>query len=327
MDVAGDRRRAASRAGRRAARRSPPRGAVRAASSAGRRRSCGSPTAAEDVGEAVVEPRGRQVAVCQRAPAVVAELRDRARRSASSSVVTAPPSPVVTIFRGWKLRQAAQAERAARPPLTPGTERAGRVLDHRQVGQLLQPAGPAEEMDGDDRLRARRDAQPFGVEVHRHGVDVDEHGTEARERDDVRGRREGVGGNEDRVARGEPERLDGEVERRRTRGDREGMGRPAGARAAPPRTPPPRGPCVSMPLSSTPATAASSSAPVSGRASRIRSTSPGTTRSSVRGRRRARPGAPSRAARAPSRRSGSAARRRRSRAGRRRSRRDSRSAA
>ncbi len=72
-------------------------------------------------------------------------------------------------------------------------------------------------------------AQPVGVEVHRHGVDVDEHGTEARERDDVRGRGEGVGGNEDGVARREPERLDGEVERRRARGDREGVGRPAGA--------------------------------------------------------------------------------------------------
>ncbi len=65
------------------------------------------PDGGEDVGEAVVEPgAGRSPSASERQP----WLRNRATAAAirSSSVVTAPPSPVVTIFRGWKLRQAAR---------------------------------------------------------------------------------------------------------------------------------------------------------------------------------------------------------------------------
>ena len=52
---------------------------------------------------------------------------------------------------------AEQPERSARAPAAPRAERAGRVLEQRQVGQLLEPRGPAEEVHGDDRLRARPD--------------------------------------------------------------------------------------------------------------------------------------------------------------------------
>ncbi len=37
---------------------------------------------------------------------VVAQATDRSSASSASSVVTAPPSPVVTILRGWNERQA-----------------------------------------------------------------------------------------------------------------------------------------------------------------------------------------------------------------------------
>ena len=75
----------------------------------------------------------------------------------SSSVVTAPPSPVVTILRGMEAEAAQQAERAARAAAAARAERARGVLDQRQVGKLLDPARAAEEVHGDDRLRARAD--------------------------------------------------------------------------------------------------------------------------------------------------------------------------
>ena len=245
-------------------------------------------------------------------------LRSRRAVSAtrSSSVVTAPPSPVVTILRGWKLRQPISPSEPQARPAAAGAERAGRVLDERQVGQLLEPGRAAEEVHGDDRLRPRPDLDLRRVDVHRHRVDVDEHRPQPGERDDVRRRREGVGGDEHLVARLEPEREHREMERGGSRRDRDRVPHLAGTRQLLLELGHER-PIVSMPLSSTAVTAASSSGPTSGRARRI---GPGTTRSSVPARRRARPAAPSRAAPAPSGRSGSAARRRRSRAARRRSR-------
>ena len=148
--------------------------------------------------------------------------------TSSSSVVIPPPSPVVTIFRGWKLWQATRPSDPHGRPLPPRAERAGRVLDHEQVGQLLHPRGPAEEVHGHDGFRPRPDLDLRRIDVHRHRVDVDEHRPQARERDDVRGRREGVGGDDDLVARLEPEREHGEVERRGAGGDGERVARPAG---------------------------------------------------------------------------------------------------
>ena len=85
------------------------------------------------------------------APAVVAELRAWRRRARSSFVVTAPPSPVVTILRGWKLRQPATPSAAARAAAVARTERAGGVLEQRQVGQLVQRQRPAEEVHAEQR--------------------------------------------------------------------------------------------------------------------------------------------------------------------------------
>ena len=164
---------------------------------------------------------------------------------ASSSVVTAPPSPVVTILRGWKLRQADQAERRRRRGRGARAERAGGVLDHEQVGQLLEPRRPAEEVHRDHGLRPRPDLDLRRVDVHRHRVDVDEHGLQARERDDVRGRRERVGGHEDLVARLEPEREHGQVQRRGAGGDGERVVVPQ-ARASSRSNSATSGPIVSM---------------------------------------------------------------------------------
>src|SRR3954453_5272604 len=92
-----------------------------------------------------------------------------ASANASSFVVTAPPSPVVTIFRGWKLRQPATPRPPhARPrycapsaPAAPAVSRADpprRVLEHRHVlRQLVHAHRPAEEVHAEDQLRARAD--------------------------------------------------------------------------------------------------------------------------------------------------------------------------
>ena len=174
----------------------------------------------------------------------------------SSSVVTAPPSPVVTIFRGWKLRQPSSAERAARAAAPPRAERARRVLDQRQVGQLLDPRRPAEEVHREhDRLRPRPDLDRAGSRFIVIRVDVDEHRPQPGERDDVRGRRERVRGDEHLVAGLQPEREHREVERRRARRDRDrvlGLARPRELAA---RTPRRAGPSSACPLSSTSATA------------------------------------------------------------------------
>ena len=56
----------------------------------------------------------------------------------------------------------------------------GRVLDHRdaEAGELRERRRPAEEVDGEDRLRARRDllGDALGIEVQRDRVDVREDG-------------------------------------------------------------------------------------------------------------------------------------------------------
>src|SRR5207237_1294236 len=73
-------------------------------------------------------------------------------------------------------------EPAARTPSPARTERSGGVLEQLHLGREHAPERlpverPAEEMDGDDRLRSgrRRLTRLRRVEVHRLGVDVDEH--------------------------------------------------------------------------------------------------------------------------------------------------------
>ena len=114
--------------------------------------------------------------------------RRTAAASPSSSVVTAPPSPVVTILRGWKERQPIAPEPPARHPLPARAERPGRVLeqvDLRRDGLLQRrPVERSpEEVHGQHRLRSRRHGlvRVLEVEVERRRVDVDEHGRRARE--------------------------------------------------------------------------------------------------------------------------------------------------
>ena len=115
------------------------------------------------------------------------------------------------------------AEPAAGAAAVAGAERAGGVLDQRQVGQLLEARGPAEQVHRHDRLRPRRDLDLRGVDVVRRRVDVDEDGRGAGERNDVRGRGKRVGGDDHLVARPDPEREHGEVERGGARRDRDGV--------------------------------------------------------------------------------------------------------
>ncbi len=130
---------------------------------------------------------------------------------------------------------AEHAEPAAGAAAVRRAERAGGVLDQRQLRQLLEPRRPAEQVHGEDRLRVRRDAPRgvLGIDVHRHRVDVDEHGPRAHERDDVRGRRERVRGHEHLVARPDPGREHADVQRRGPGRDGDGVLRAGGAREQP----------------------------------------------------------------------------------------------
>ena len=228
-------------------------------------------------------------------------------------------------------REAAEHARARRTACRGSARRARPAASSTRADLRAAPRArrrPAEEVHR--RARPSSAASPprrrGRVEVHRLRIDVDEHRLRAGERDDVRRRRERVRRDEHLVARA----------RSRARAPRDGAPRcPTRRRRACATSHAPRdcasnsatfGPIVSCPLSSTSRRVELGCSPTSGRASRIGSScrSPGTTRSSARGPRRARPSAPSRAPRAPSRRSGSAARRRCSGAAGTRSRRGSR---
>ena len=71
-----------------------------------------------------------------------------------------------------------------------------------EVGQLAERRGPAEQVDGDDRLRPLGHAGTYiaRVEVHRPCVDVDEHRLGAAPRDRLRGRVEREARADDLVA-------------------------------------------------------------------------------------------------------------------------------
>ncbi len=88
-----------------------------------------------------------------------------ARRATSGSATTrAPPSPQVTFFVSWKLRQPGVAERAEGASAPGGGEPLRRVLDHAQaaaageVEEGLHVGRDARVVHGEDRGRAGRDA-------------------------------------------------------------------------------------------------------------------------------------------------------------------------
>ncbi len=109
-----------------------------------------------------------------------------------------------------KEREAAErAEAADRTPLVQGPDCLRRVLDDwharlRRRGQnRIEVRRLAVQMDGDDRLRPRRDGRrhPRRVDVVRDGVDVDEHGRRAEPRHAAGGREERIRAGDDLVAR------------------------------------------------------------------------------------------------------------------------------
>ncbi len=108
------------------------------------------PDGGEDVRHAVVEAGLRHVAGGERAPAVVAEPDDLG----GNSLVARRDRPTLAGRHDLPRMEAqarCQPERAARLAAPAGAERAGGVLDHRQVRQLLHPARAPEEMHGEDR--------------------------------------------------------------------------------------------------------------------------------------------------------------------------------
>ena len=122
------------------------------------------------------------------------------------------------------------AERAAGAVAIPRPEGTGRVLHEGDPGrdgglELLPRHGAAEQMNGHDRLRPRRDRcrDPLDVEVERVGVDVDDHGPGATQLHRVGGGGEGVRRHDHLVARPDVERHHREVQGCRARGDGDGV--------------------------------------------------------------------------------------------------------
>ena len=131
-----------------------------------------------------------------------------------------------------------------RAPSAPAASSSRSDLRRHRALQRLPVERPAEEVDGEHRLRPRRDrlVDPLEIEVERLRVDVDEHRRRAREPHDVRRRREGVGGDDHLVAfarsRARAPR-DGAPPSRR---DGDGVLDPAGLPRRAPRAPAPSGP-------------------------------------------------------------------------------------
>ena len=141
-------------------------------------------------------------------------------------MVTAPPSPVVTILRGWNERQPSRPRPPHARALPPRSQGARGVLEQRDAArhcglELLPRSRTAEEMDDEDSLRPRRQGgrDRLGRHVHRLRVDVHEHRPGAHERNDVGGCGEGVGRDDHLVARPDPEGQHREMQCRRSRGD------------------------------------------------------------------------------------------------------------
>ena len=179
------------------------------------------PDGAEDVRQPVVEPRRGHVGVGERAPAVVAQPRDRVgdalvvgrdRAALAGRDDLARVEAEAADEAERRRRRGRPAARRARPPRPRCTGRSGSSSiragrPNRCTARIAFVRGPTSTL--------RR------IDVHRLRVDVDEHRPQAGERDDVRRRRERVRGDEHLVARLQPEREHRDVQRRRARRDRE----------------------------------------------------------------------------------------------------------
>ena len=194
------------------------------------------PERAQHVREAVVRARRADLEVAARLDPVVAQppdaVGDLLRVGGHGAAFTRRHD-----LAGVEREAAERAERAARPALRAGAERAGGILDERDAlrhvrGQRVPVERPSEEVHREHRARARADGgrRTLEVEVHRRRVDVHEDRRRAGERDDVRRGREGVRGHEHLVARSDAESEHTQVERGRAGRDGDGVLDPAGAR-------------------------------------------------------------------------------------------------
>ena len=242
-----------------------------------------------------------------------------ASASASSFVVTAPPSPVVTILRGWNERQpSAPRPPHARPPL--------RAPSAPAASSITGTSGSSSRRAGRPNRCTATIAFVLGVTRMRSGSTfiVDGSTSTSTGRAPTSATTFAVAGN---VYAGTITSSPGPIPSASAArcsaavpDDTATACSTSHARATSASSSATFGPIVSCPVPSTSATSASSSAPTSGQARRIRASVPCTTRSSSPALRRGRRAPRSRAARAPSRRSGCAARRPRSAAAGRRAR-------
>ena len=114
--------------------------------------------------------------------------------TASSRHVTSPPSPRANRFFVGKKLNVEQTPVCAMPS-APNACAASSISGRPERGELRERRRPAEEVDGHDRLRTRRDSRGdvLGVEVQGHRVDVgeDRRRTDTRDRLGRRVEREG----------------------------------------------------------------------------------------------------------------------------------------
>ncbi len=163
-------------------------------------------------------------------------LRKRRTDAASSAscVVTAPPSPVVTTFRGWNERQPIvpsppQGMPRQRAPSAPAASSISTTSGGTAFCNSSQSSGRPKRCTASTAfVRGVTASYDRGeVEVEGRRIDVDEHGRRPGEADDARGRRERVRGHQDLVSLADSERQDREVERSRAVRDRDGVLDPA----------------------------------------------------------------------------------------------------
>ena len=173
--------------------------------------------------------------------------------SSASFVVTAPPSPVVTILRGWKERQPIVPSPphgipCQRAPSAPAASSSSTISGETASWSADPVERTPEEMHREHRLRPRRHrlVDALEIEVERVGIDVDEHGLRSGEPDDVRRRREGVG-RDDHLVASQPNLVRSRARARRggapqSRSRRRLRARPRRRRRRAPRAPPPSAP-------------------------------------------------------------------------------------
>ena len=238
VDVARRRPPAARRRRRGRARRSAP--PPRAGRRSSRRGAAGD---AQERGLERVEPRVRpdQLERLLVARAVEAEHPDPLRDLVVGAA-TSPPSPSANRFLvGKKLK--VEPTPVVAIPSAPNAWAASSIMRQAERGELGERRGPAEEVDGHDRLRPRGDPalDVLGIEVQRHRIDVREDRRRAGAGDRLGGRVEGERGADHLVARVRCPSPRARARARRCRSRRRSRAGRRGTRRPPPRTPAPRG--------------------------------------------------------------------------------------